>query len=346
MAKRKAKECELRANFSCKSAIAVNLTDAEIQDVRTEFVWFFTGQNNAKTLIEQRNLKFLDMLYEKYEGEIRKMREHYGLDEIIGEMDYAQAWFRDWKKMELFTKEQFLDKIRTSEDFALIWADLGITDSIEFRNWGITLQFDANDNASVNKPGKDQLTGIINSIVSDPENGLHCVTLYNPSNIGERSTPVGMLTVQFVCHPMKYEERIRWLFENYYETGMEYEIMLDSLKSEDLDKLKWYDDFIALPKYGISSFATYGRIGSQKDLDQAGVFNTMLLKTIAKFLNMNPINASVHTIRGFGKAKKSKNEDVFIETKIDPSKGLNIQNESIIFRRAGNGRPVPVHTAD
>jgi hypothetical protein len=312
--------------------MAVSLTDAEIHDVRTEFVWFFTGQNNAKTLIEQRNLKFLDMLYEKYEGEIRKMREHYGLDEIIGDMDYAQAWFKDWKKMELFTKEQFLDKIRTSEDFALIWADLGITDSIEFRNWGITVQFDANDNASVNKPGKDQLSGMINSIVSDPENGLHCATLYNPSNIGERSTPVGMLTVQFVCHPMKYEERIRWLFENHYETGMEYEILLDSLKSQDLDKLKWYDDFLTLPKYRISSFSNYARLRSQKELDCAGLLNTMLLKTIARFMNMDPVSATVHTIKGFGKSKKAKTGNIFITTNIDTSKGLNIDNASIVIR--------------
>lgn len=332
MSKRKTKECELRADFDCRSAITVGLTDAEIHDVRTEFVWFFNGQNNARPLIEQRNLKFLDMLYDKYKNEIAKMRDHYGLDEIIVDMHYAQAWFRDWKKMELFTKEQFLDKVRTSEDFALMWADLGFTDSIEFRNWGITVQYDANDNASINKHGKDQLAGLINSIVSNPENGLHCATLYNPTNTDERAMPIGMLTVQFVCHPMKYEERVRWLFENYYETGLEYEILLDSLKSQDLDKLKWYDDFLTLPKYRISSFANYARLGSQKELDHAALFNIMLLKTVAKFMNMDALTASVHTIKGFGKPKKSKTENIFITTNIDTSKGLNIDNASIIFR--------------
>lgn len=345
MAKRKTKECELRADFDCGSAITVGLTDAEIHDVRTEFVWFFTGQNNARPLIEQRNPKFLDMLYDKYESEIRKMREHYGLDEIIVDMDYAQAWFRDWKKMELFTKEQFLDKVRTSEDFALVWADLGITDSLEFRNWGLTVQYDANDNASVNKPGKDQLAAIINSIVSDPENGLHCATLYNPTNTGERTMPVGMLTVQFVCRPMKYEERIKWLFRNHYETGMEYEIMLESLKSEDLDKLKWYDGFLTLPKYRIGSFATYARLGSQKELDHAALFNTMLLKTVAGFMNMEASTASVHTVKGFGKPKKAKTGHIFITTNIDTSKGLNIDSASIILSRTEEAAPMPFHAA-
>jgi hypothetical protein len=247
--------------------------------------------------------------------------------------------------MELFTKDQFLDKVRTSEDFALVWADLGITDSLEFRNWGITVQYDANDNASVNKSGKDQLAGIINSMVSDPENGLHCATLYNPTNTGERSMPLGMLTVQFVCRPMKYEERIRWLFENHYETGMEYEIMLDSLKSQDLDKLKWYDDFLTLPKYRIGSFSNYARLESQKELDHAGLFNTMLLKTVATFMNMEASTATVHTIKGFGKPKKAKVGNIFVTTNIDTSKGLNIDNASIVIRKTEEGRPMPVHAA-
>ena len=48
---------------------------------------------------------------------------------------------------------------------------------------------------------------------------------------------------------LTYEERVRWFIQNYYETGMEYGILLDSLKNEDLDNFKWYDDIIKFPKY-------------------------------------------------------------------------------------------------
>lgn len=48
---------------------------------------------------------------------------------------------------------------------------------------------------------------------------------------------------------LTYEERVAWFVSNYYETGMEYEGMLESLKNEDLDNLKWYDDVIKIPKY-------------------------------------------------------------------------------------------------
>jgi hypothetical protein len=48
---------------------------------------------------------------------------------------------------------------------------------------------------------------------------------------------------------LTYEERVQWFVNNFYETGMEYEIMLYNLKDEDLDNFKWYDDIIKIPKY-------------------------------------------------------------------------------------------------
>ena len=57
---------------------------------------------------------------------------------------------------------------------------------------------------------------------------------------------------------LTYEERIQWFVSNYYETGMEYQSLLVTMKEEDLDNFKWYDDFIPIPKYKVESkFGTY-----------------------------------------------------------------------------------------
>jgi hypothetical protein len=48
---------------------------------------------------------------------------------------------------------------------------------------------------------------------------------------------------------LTYEERIRWFIQNYYETGMEYQILLETMKDADLDNLQWYDEVIRIPKY-------------------------------------------------------------------------------------------------
>jgi hypothetical protein len=48
---------------------------------------------------------------------------------------------------------------------------------------------------------------------------------------------------------LTYEQRIKWFIQNYYESGMEYESLLVSMKNENLDALKWYDEIISIPKY-------------------------------------------------------------------------------------------------
>ena len=48
---------------------------------------------------------------------------------------------------------------------------------------------------------------------------------------------------------LTYEERIRWFISRYYETGMEYEGLLVSMKDTNLDSFQWYDETISIPKY-------------------------------------------------------------------------------------------------
>lgn len=46
-----------------------------------------------------------------------------------------------------------------------------------------------------------------------------------------------------------YEQRVMWFLKNYYETGMEYDLLLISMEGADLDNFKWCDDIIHIPKY-------------------------------------------------------------------------------------------------
>jgi hypothetical protein len=48
---------------------------------------------------------------------------------------------------------------------------------------------------------------------------------------------------------LTYEERIKWFIQNHYESGMEYELLLISMKNENLDAFKWYDEIISIPKF-------------------------------------------------------------------------------------------------
>jgi hypothetical protein len=46
---------------------------------------------------------------------------------------------------------------------------------------------------------------------------------------------------------LEYKHRIAWFIGNYYETGMEYPILLETMKDADLDNFEWYDEIISIP---------------------------------------------------------------------------------------------------
>ena len=81
---------------------------------------------------------------------------------------------------------------------------------------------------------------------------------------------------------LTYEERIQWFISNYYETGMEYESLLITMKNEDLDNFKWYNDIISIPKYKVESkFGTYTmetESNTKISTDKLGVFIERLKK--------------------------------------------------------------------
>lgn len=46
------------------------------------------------------------------------------------------------------------------------------------------------------------------------------------------------------------QQRIKWFFTNYYETGMELEALQEALKDKDLDLgIDWIDGKVIPPKY-------------------------------------------------------------------------------------------------
>ncbi len=53
--------------------------------------------------------------------------------------------------------------------------------------------------------------------------------------------------------PLSQEDRIKWFFANYYETGMELPSLLISMKDTDLDNLLWYDQKIDIPKSSLEA---------------------------------------------------------------------------------------------
>jgi len=47
---------------------------------------------------------------------------------------------------------------------------------------------------------------------------------------------------------LTYDEKVEWFVRNHYETGMEMEIMRDSMRGDNLDDFYWYEERVEFPK--------------------------------------------------------------------------------------------------
>lgn len=325
--KKEKKDINFKQKINISNSIQLSLTPQEVKDQIIEFVWFFNGSNNLIFLLENNNYNYVDLLFKKYCDEIEKLIIYYDLKEIIEESEFCHGWFKNWKNLEKFNKQEFTNKLKTDIEFSSVWSDFGFSDSLEFRNWGVQINFDNEDRGKISQKGKDQFRELINSLANDPENGTHIINYYNITNIEERLVKNNLLYNKFYCEPLSYKERIEWFFVNHYETGMELEIIMESMKDKNLDFYSWYDGHVSIPKFKLNIVADYIKLENNNQTDKEILFNYLFLLYVSKLFNMLPnsieLNVLYKTKERLDK-KKLQNYTIEIGDKKFDSLGLKI----------------------
>ncbi len=111
-----------------------------------ELLWFLSGNTNIQPLV-QKNVK------------------------IWNEWPYDRYSKSDAFKGE--TLEEFIEKIRTDDDFAAKYGNLGPVYGKQWRDFG----------------GVDQITQLIEGIKKDPFSRRHMVVAYNPAEVKDMALP-------------------------------------------------------------------------------------------------------------------------------------------------------------
>lgn len=268
------------------------LSKEELRQLKHQFVWFFNGENNVSTLFKSDIYLFVDVLYEKYVKELNNIIEIFkdGIEDSSSEDFFSNleinGWFSDISKLKFLSKEDFCLKIKENSNFSAIWGDLGVTDQLELRNWGINLGYDKNDDAFIKQKGFDQILSLVESLKIKPNSEEHIITFFNPTNKEFRLTPSQLYFLNFHCVELSYKERIEWFLIHYYETGMEFEILLDSFKDKNLDGFIHYDETISIPKFKLNLNITKSKMQNKKQIEFNYYFFLLFLKVIAKHCNM------------------------------------------------------------
>ena len=240
------------------------------KSIVTELLWFLRGDTNIKFLVDNGCHIWDGDAYKNY-WEHNKIQSN---PKWLKSVTYSNGNVG----AELYNMEEFINKIKTDDEFAKKWGDLGPVYGKQWRYWGEWSTVD--EPKKVIKPGVDQITNLINDLKTNPDSRRLMVTAWNPGELDQMVLPPCHYGFQVYTRVLSLEERrslvTQEMFNQIYNGGGP-----QSLSHSEIDQ--WN-----VPTRAISL------MWNQRSVDTAlgWPFNVasygLLLEIIAKSVNMIP----------------------------------------------------------
>ena len=229
-----------------------------------ELLWFLRGETNIKFLLDYDCHIWDGDAYKNYEKITKREVELNSVMEIHPHYNLS--------------KEEFINKIKTDDEFARQWGDLGPIYGKQWRQWGRKGKYVVNEDLNFSNgtfTEIDQIANLINDLKTNPDSRRLMVNAWNVGEIANMVLPPCHYGFQIYTRELTIAERIKWVMEN---TDVELENVAiterafhESTPQRSIS-LMWnqrsVDTFLGLP----FNIASYG----------------LLLEIIAKMVNMVP----------------------------------------------------------
>ena len=149
-----------------------------VKTMMTELKWFLKGDTNIKYLVDN-NCHIWDG--DAYKNYISKTNEYKG----------------NWPD----TMDEFIQRIKTDDEFAMKWGELGPVYGKQWREWSPVA-------GEINKGGKDQIKELIKNIKENPDSRRLMVSAWNVGELSEVVLPPCHYGFQLYTRDSTREEKI------------------------------------------------------------------------------------------------------------------------------------------
>ena len=249
----------------------------------SELLWFLRGETNIKWLVENNNNIWVGDAYKFY-------LEHY-VDEYNEELEKKNEGL-GWMAQELvnirpLSKEEFIEKIKTDDEFANKWGDLGPVYGKQWRRWTKKKMYLSTDGSyekiydEMDQTVIDQIQQAIDTLKTNPDSRRIIVNAWNVGELDNMVLPPCHWAFELYTEELTIEERISLLDKNNPEYLTDIHFTASTITHDLLDtakiptrrlSLKWHqrscDFFLGVP-FNIASYA-------------------LLLEILSKEVNMVP----------------------------------------------------------
>jgi thymidylate synthase len=233
----------------------------------TELLWFLRGDTNIKFLIDNNCHIWNGDAYQAY-------IKRYNKGEYVGKTKLLENSKKNRTLTEPFTIEEFIDKIKTDDEFAKKWGELGSIYGKQWRSWE-KWYIDENRRYLTFTKKIDQITNLINDLKTNPDSRRLMVNAWNVGELDQMVLPPCHYGFQVYTRELSESERFNW-YGNKIGSHMHHDHIEQEMNENNVPKraisLMWnqrsVDTFLGLP----FNIASYG----------------LLLTILAKEVNMVP----------------------------------------------------------
>jgi thymidylate synthase len=229
----------------------------------TELLWFLRGDTNIKFLVDNNCHIWDGDAYKNY------INNPAYKAESVADLMGSQAG----QLVKCSTQEEFINKIKTDDEFAKKWGELGPIYGKQWRNWEAKLGY----MGSVRHDQIiDQIQNLINDLKTNPDSRRLMVNAWNVGELDQMVLPPCHYGFQVYTRELSESERVNLYYKKHNKGRVSSKITKFILDNDNIPtraiSLMWnqrsVDTFLGLP----FNIASYG----------------LLLEIIAKSVNMVP----------------------------------------------------------
>jgi thymidylate synthase len=259
----------------------------------TELIWFLSGSTNIKYLVMNGCNIWNGDAYKNYTKEVTELIDGYMCGDIMGMQPHIEIMFSNPDDLTPLTQEEFIERIKTDDEFAEEWGELGPIYGAQWRQWNTktliktTLKDPLTGNDTYVEGDKtiDQIQNLIDELKTNPDSRRLMVSAWNVGELEHMVLPpchygfqvyTRKLTGEEMWDLLKKkvgEEKFQLMVEDIvpFGGGLSEELQVYNIPKRAIS-LMWnqrsVDTFLGLP----FNIASYG----------------LLLKMIADEMNMVP----------------------------------------------------------
>jgi thymidylate synthase len=179
----------------------------------TELLWFLRGDTNIKYLVDNGCHIWDGDAYKNY---VSNYEKNEWTDEFCRQnlKDCGDQW-------GIFYKEEFINKIKTDDEFAKKWGSLGKIYGYQWRSWGGKLvtkrikeegKFPVSQN--VIEGQIDQIANLISELKTNPDSRRLMVNAWNVGELDQMVLPPCHWGFQVYTRELSMSEKERWCRNN------------------------------------------------------------------------------------------------------------------------------------